>query len=78
MFNPKEIADKADVIIAGYAVMRSKYGFTVFDLNNSEGVAVFKEDGVLIETNMDDIELAVAKKRFSQSMKYILEDAEVL
>lgn len=78
MFKAEEIADKAEVIIAGYAVMRSKYGFSVFDLNNCEGVAVFKEDGTLIETNMDDIELVIAKKRFNQSLKYILENAEVL
>ncbi len=75
MFKVEEIADQAEVIIAGFAVLRSKYGFSVFDLNDGEGVAVFQEYGTLIETNMDDIELSIAKKRFSQSLKYINENA---
>ena len=45
----------------------------IFYLNNGYGAAVFKPDGTLIETNMDDIEdiEIVASKRHLQScLKY--------
>jgi hypothetical protein len=32
MFDPKEIADKADVIIAGFAVVENGKGYSVYDL----------------------------------------------
>ena len=71
MFNPKEIADKADVVIAGFAVVVNEKGFSVYDLNDSEGVAIFLPDRQLLETNMDEICLSIAKKRLDQSLKYI-------
>lgn len=71
MLNVEEIAEAADVIISGYAVKKEDDGFHVFNLNNKEGVAVFKEDGTLIETNMDDIELTAAQKYLKESLGYI-------
>lgn len=71
MLDVEKIANEADVIINGFAVKKEADGYHVFDLNNLNGVAVFKEDGVLIETNMDDIELAVAKNYLLSSLTYI-------
>ncbi len=71
MFNPKEIADKADVVIAGFAVVANDKGYSVYDLNDSEGVAIFLPDRQLLETNMDEICLSIAKKRLEQSLKYM-------
>ncbi len=78
MMTKEEIAYKADVIIAGYATTKYDFGYQVVNLNYGDGVAVFMEDGTLIETNMDDIQLHIAKKHFTESIKYIKEYAEVL
>jgi len=71
MLDVVKIADEADVIINGYAVKKEEDSFRVFNLNNQEGVAVFKEDGVLIETNMDDIEITIARKHLMESLEFI-------
>lgn len=71
MLDVVKIADEADVIINGYAVKKEEDSFRVFNLNNQEGVAVFKEDGVLIETNMDDIEITIARKYLMESLEFI-------
>ncbi len=67
------IADKADVIISGYAITKGDEGIQVFNLNNAVGAAVFRKDGTLIETNMDDIELVIAKEYLLSSLKYMEE-----
>ncbi len=71
MLDITKIADEADVIISGFAVKEKENGFSVYNLNNAEGVALFTTDGTLVETNMDDIELAMAKKNLLESKKYI-------
>ena len=71
MLDVVKIADEADVIINGYAVKKEEDSFRVFNLNNQEDVAVFKEDGVLIETNMDDIEITIARKYLMESLEFI-------
>lgn len=71
MLDISKIADEADVIISGFAVKEKEDGFYVYNLNNAEGVALFTKDGTLVETNMDDIELAMAQKTLTESKKYI-------
>lgn len=79
MIDLQKIADEADVIISGYALTKCEEGIRLFDLNNGEGVAVFMPDGTLVESNMDDIELAVAKKYYNKGAKYMEgNDAKVL
>lgn len=79
MFKIKEIADEAEVIIDGYATLLWEQGYKVCNLNTGEGVAVFLKDLTLCETNMSDIELAIAKKNLTESLKYMeVEDAKVL
>jgi hypothetical protein len=69
----KKIADNADVIISGYAITKCMEGFQVFNLNNAVGAAVFQKDGTLVETNMDDIDLAIAKDYMLSGLKYMEE-----
>ena len=66
-----KISDEADVIVSGFAFKNGSDGIKVFDLNNGVGAAVFKSDGTLIETNMDDIEIEIAKKHLLSSLKYM-------
>jgi hypothetical protein len=71
MSDLKNIADSADVIISGYAITKCAEGFRVFNLNNAVGAAVFQKDGTLLETNMDDIELAIARDYMLSGIKYM-------
>ena len=65
------IADAAEVIIAGYAMRKCKDGIQIFNLNNRKSAAVFQKEGTLVETNMDDIELEIAKDYFTSGLKYM-------
>ncbi len=79
MADIERIADEAEVIICGFALSRCEEGVRVFNLNNGHGAAVLKEDGTLIETNMDEIQLALAVKYMKQGLRYMgAEHAEVL
>lgn len=81
MNNIREIADQADVIIDGYAVLKKENDeYAVVNLNRPGHAAVFKKNGTVVETSMDDIELSIAANYLTQSLKYISEgtDAEVL
>ena len=51
----KKIADKADVIVNGYAFTKDGEVIRVLNLNYINHAAVIR-DGKIVETNMDDIE----------------------
>ena len=68
-----KIAHEADIIDNGFALKKTPEGISVFNLNNGYGAAVFKPDGTLIETNMDDIEdieIVASKKHLQSCLKY--------
>ena len=73
MINADTIAQKADVIINGFAVVKEDNLLKIINLNNLYGVAVLKPDGTLIETNMDSIELSIANAYMQQALAYIEE-----
>lgn len=73
MFDVYETADRAEVIIEGYAVEQIETGIRVSNLNNGHGVSVFTESGELIESNMGDIELTIAQKMVRKAMQYMKE-----
>ena len=55
----REIADKADMIIRGYAFTRDGDFIRVFNLNDRESSMVISPAGRMLETNMDEIEQAL-------------------
>lgn len=55
----REIADKADMIIRGYAFTRDGDFIRVFNLNDRESSMVISPAGMMLETNMDEIEQAL-------------------
>lgn len=67
----KDVADKADVIINGYAFTRNEDRIQVLNLNCPNKAAVFSSDGQMLETTMDDIELSIASRYLQQSLKYM-------
>ena len=60
----REIADKADMIIKGYA-------FTRDDENDRESSMVITPEGVMVETNMDEIEQALVLDIWGRDSKYM-------
>ena len=67
----KIIADKADIIVNGYAFTHEDDGIHVLNLNSPDKAVVFTEDGKVLETTMDDIELSIASRYLLQNMKYM-------
>ena len=50
----KSIADKADMIVNGYAFTREDDCIRVLNLNNPSKAVVFGIDGEVLETSMDN------------------------
>ena len=67
----KTIADKADVIINGYAFTRENAQIHVLNLNSPDKAAVFGLDSKVLETTMDDIELSIVSRYLQQNLKYM-------
>lgn len=67
----REIADKADMIIRGYAFTREDEWIRVFNLNDRESSMVMLPDGTMFETNMDEIEQALVMDIWGKNAKYM-------
>ena len=52
----REIADRADMIVNGYAFTRENGQIRVLNLNNLDKALVLSEDGRVLQTTMDDID----------------------
>jgi hypothetical protein len=68
----KAIAENADIVLNGYAVTRDSENFRVVNLRTGKA-AYIMASGELSETNMDDVESAIAVRIISENRKYILE-----
>lgn len=74
----KKIADKADVIVNGYAFTKDGEVIRVLNLNYINHAAVIR-DGKIVETNMDDIENEIVMDYYTRNKQFMEEeDAEVL
>ena len=74
MFNPKTIADEADVIIDGYAYIKKEEGrITIVNLNREGHAALIFPTGEVVETSMDDIELSIAMDYLKRAKAYMEE-----
>ena len=69
----KTIADKADIIVNGYAFTRDGDRFHVLNLNCPDKAVVFSSDGEVLETTMDDIELSIVSDYLQKNWKYMEE-----
>ena len=67
----REIADKADMIVNGYAFTRCTEGFRVLNLNRPDRAVVFSNDGKVLETSMDDIEVRIAGDYLEKNRKFM-------
>ena len=69
----QEIADRADMIIKGYAFTREEGVIRILNLNNRESSMVILPDGMMIETNMNEIEQALVMSIWQKDAKYMEE-----
>ena len=67
----KIIADKADIIVNGYAFTRKDDCVHVLNLYSPDKAVVFNMDGEVQETTMDDIEISIASRYLKQNLKYM-------
>ena len=67
----KAIADRADIIVNGYAFERQPDGIHVLNLNSPDKASVFNSENEAIETTMDDIEISIARKYLVSNLKYM-------
>ncbi len=76
----KEIADTADIIVAGYTYTKDEDGFVrILNLYNPDEACVLDMDGNMIETTMSDISVLKVQSYFLKNKKYLEEeDAQVL
>lgn len=71
MIDISKVADKADVIINGYAFTAEDKIIRVLNLNNPEKSAVIDGSGMVTETSMDDIELDIVMEYYSRGKGYM-------
>ena len=67
----KEIADKADMIVNGYAFTRENNQISILNLNNLEKALVISEDGKVLETTMDDIEIRIGLDYWNSDCEFM-------
>ena len=68
----KEIADQADMIVAGYAFKVLKDHLEITDLNNLSKTAVIQNDE-LVESVMSDEEDAIVMKYYNRNKDLLKE-----
>lgn len=68
----KDIADKADMIINGYAFTDNDGWIRVLNLNCLNHAAVIYE-GKIVETNMDDIENEIVMEYYRNNKEFMEE-----
>ena len=54
-----KIADSANLIVGGYAMMEHELGFRIVNLNSGNALIV-SSDYTVLETSMEDLEVEVA------------------
>ena len=64
------IAEGADLVLNGYAVTRDGENFRVINLKTGKAAYVMAS-GTLGETNMDEVESAIAVRIVSENRRYI-------
>lgn len=73
MTDIKNIADKADMIINGYAFTKCEEGYQVLNLNKPSGAVVLSMSGEVLETSMDDIEIEIVKDYYMKNRELLEE-----
>lgn len=71
MIDIKDIADKADMIVSGYAFTWENGQIRVLNLNNTEKALVISKDAKVLETTMDDIEIRIVLDYYLNNQEFM-------
>ena len=66
----KKIADAADMVVDGFAVLRHELGYRIVNLNSGNVVVVSPKHEVL-ESSMDEIEEAMAIRNLTENLEFL-------
>ena len=64
-----------DMILNGYAFTREENRIRILNLNNPEKALVISEDGTVLETTMDDIEICIVTDYWKSDREF-MEDGD--
>lgn len=72
----QEIADNADLIIAGYSFTKGDNGFIrILNLENPKQACLLQKNGEMLETTMDDITLLKVQSYYLKN-RVLLEEID--
>lgn len=72
MTNMQTIADNAQMVVNGYAFTKIPLGVQSVNLETSAACVIGADDEI-IETTMDDIELAIVESLYSRNKRFMEE-----
>ena len=73
MIDIMAIADKADMIINGYAFTKENDYIRILNLNNPDKAVVIDKTGDVLDTSMDNIEIRIVKSYWNNN-KMLMEE----
>ena len=71
MIDIKKIADEANIIINGYAFIKSGDNVKVLNLNEPDKASVIDKNSEIIETSMSDVEIDIIMDYFHKNSKFM-------
>ena len=68
----QEIAEKAKIIVSGYAfsIMENEF-ISILNLEDASSAMVINKDAEIIETNMDDIEQKIVLELCAKNLQFM-------
>lgn len=66
----QKIADAADMIVDGFAVLRHELGYRIVNLNSGNVVVVSRKFKV-VESSMDEIEETMAIRNLTENLEFL-------
>lgn len=68
----RSVANNADMIVNGYAFTRDESGhIRILNLNSPSTASVIDQDGKVLETSMDDLELSIVLDYYKENKEFI-------
>lgn len=67
----RKIADDANMVVKGYAFRYLDNNVSVVNLNRPERAVVISKEGIILESNTDDIEEALIRKIWLEDKEFM-------
>lgn len=69
-----KVSSAADMIVCGYAFTKTENSnIRVLNLKDPHHALLMSQQGEVLETTMDDVELSIVEEYWNKNRKYILE-----